>query len=146
MDNELWSVHGVKTEFTTLTELLTSCHLDSDNNLIFTRQFDDGSHGLHQKVSVVYYRAGYTPNDYFSEHEWAARTLAERSTAIKCPTVGYQLAGTKKVQQALCDDAVLQKFLDTEEDPKFLKQFFASKLWIVNDFRAVFICCRFRAV
>jgi hypothetical protein len=42
--------------------------------------------------------------------EWAARTLIERSAAVKCPTVAYHLAGTKKVQQVrqqlrapLCD-------------------------------------------
>jgi glutathione synthase len=48
-------------------------------------------------VSVVYFRAGYAPSDYFGEDEWAARALIERSAAIKCPTLGYQLAGTKKV-------------------------------------------------
>ena len=51
--------------------------------------------------SVVYFRAGYSPADYPSESraEWRARALLERSKAIKCPTVGYQLAGAKRVQQ-----------------------------------------------
>lgn len=47
----------------------------------------------------MYFRAGYTPTDYPGEAEWQARALVERSAAIKCPTLGYQLAGTKKVRQ-----------------------------------------------
>ena len=47
---------------------------------------------------MAYYRAGYTPDDYPTESEWAARLLIERSFAIKCPSIGQHLAGTKKVQ------------------------------------------------
>jgi hypothetical protein len=46
-----------------------------------------------QPVSVVYFRAGYTPNDYPGKDEWAARLLIEQSSAVKCPSVAYQLAG-----------------------------------------------------
>jgi glutathione synthase len=52
-------------------------------------------------VSVFYLRAGYTPNDYPSEIEWDARRMMERSTAVSCPTVAYQLVGAKKIQQDL---------------------------------------------
>ena len=51
-------------------------------------------------MAVVYFRAGYTPTDYAGEAEWAARVLVERCDAYKCPTVAYQLAGAKKIQQA----------------------------------------------
>lgn len=44
--------------------------------------------------------AGYTPDDYPGEEEWEARALVERSDAFKCPSVAYQLAGAKKIQQA----------------------------------------------
>lgn len=50
-------------------------------------------------MAIVYFRAGYTPTDYPSETEWAARLLVERCDAFKCPTVAYQLAGAKKIQQ-----------------------------------------------
>ena len=50
-------------------------------------------------VAVVYFRAGYTPDDYPSAAEWQARGLVERCSAFKCPTVAYQLAGAKKIQQ-----------------------------------------------
>ncbi|CAH0760223.1 unnamed protein product [Diatraea saccharalis] len=62
-------------------------------------------------VAVVYYRSGYEPAQYPSSKEWDARLRVERSTAIKCPSIAYQLAGTKKVQQALAVPGVLEKFM-----------------------------------
>lgn len=50
-------------------------------------------------VAIVYFRAGYTPTDYPTETEWDARVLVEQCDAYKCPTVAYQLAGAKKIQQ-----------------------------------------------
>ena len=47
---------------------------------------------------MVYFRAGYTPDDYPTDAEWAARATLEASAAVKCPTLAYQLAGTKKVR------------------------------------------------
>ncbi len=35
------------------------------------------------EVSVAYFRAGYTPVDYPTDAEWAARLLIEQSVAIK---------------------------------------------------------------
>lgn len=35
----------------------------------------------------------------------------ERSRAVKCPDIGTQLAGTKKVQQVLARPGVLERFL-----------------------------------
>jgi len=51
-------------------------------------------------TSIVSRVIGYTPTDYpsASDDEWKARILVERSAAVKCPTLGYQLAGTKKVK------------------------------------------------
>ena len=63
------------------------------------------------EISVVYYRAGYTPTDYPTEVEWATRLLLERSNAIKCPTIALQLAGAKKVQQVLASPGQLDRFL-----------------------------------
>lgn len=56
------------------------------------------------EVAVVYFRAGYAPRDYFGRAEWDARLKLERSTAIKCPSIAYHLAGTKKVQQVLAQE------------------------------------------
>ena len=46
----------------------------------------------------------------YSSQEWSARLKLERSRAIKCPTVGYQLVGTKKIQQVLAEPGVLERY------------------------------------
>jgi glutathione synthase len=63
------------------------------------------------EISVVYFRAGYTPNDYPGESEWLARRKLEMSKAIKCPDIAYHLVGTKKVQQVLAAPGVLERFV-----------------------------------
>ena len=78
-------------------------------------------------ISVAYYRAGYAPTDYPTNKEWEARELIENSVATKCPTVGYQLAGTKKIQQVLCEEGMVEKFL-TEPESVLLRKCFAG--WI----------------
>jgi glutathione synthetase len=77
-------------------------------------------------VSVVYFRSGYEPNQYPSQNEWDARLLIERSTAIKCPSIHYHLAGTKKVQQALAKPGALQRFLSNESDIASVKEIFTG--------------------
>lgn len=69
-----------------------------------------------QEVSVVYFRAGYSPADYPGAAQWATRLLLERSLAIKCPTVALQLAGAKKVQQVLCEPNLLESLLGSSGD------------------------------
>lgn len=67
------------------------------------------------EISVVYFRAGYTPNDYPTNVEWDTRHLIERSRAIKCPSVALQLSGAKKVQQVLTEPGVLDRFIAEDE-------------------------------
>ncbi|KAK6538954.1 hypothetical protein TWF694_010504 [Orbilia ellipsospora] len=66
------------------------------------------------EISVVYFRAGYGPDDYPTQQEWDTRYFLEESRAIKCPTVLTQLAGSKKVQQVLAGKVNLEKFVDDE--------------------------------
>ena len=63
------------------------------------------------EISTVYFRAGYTPDDYTSDRIFGVRALLERSAAIKCPSIALQLAGSKKVQQVLTRPGVLEKYL-----------------------------------
>ncbi|KAK0181266.1 hypothetical protein PV327_003561 [Microctonus hyperodae] len=74
-------------------------------------------------VAVAYYRTGYQSTAYTSNDVWSIRLLIERSRAIKCPSIQYQLAGTKKVQEALAQPGVLKQFLDESEITKVLKIF-----------------------
>lgn len=77
-------------------------------------------------VSVVYFRAGYEPLHYHSQNEWDARLLIERSSAIKCPSIYYHLAGTKKVQEALSRPGMLKRFLTDESQIKSVKEIFTG--------------------
>ncbi|CAB4285260.1 unnamed protein product [Prunus armeniaca] len=99
--------------------------------VMFVVQADERNMGG-QAIAVVYFRAGYTPNDYPSESEWRARLLMEQSSAIKCPSISYHLAGTKKIQQELVKPNVLERFVDNKEDIAKLRKCFAG-LWSLDD-------------
>jgi glutathione synthetase len=91
--------HGVTTIRKTLSEVEAEGQVLPDGTLVV-----DG-----KKVAVVYFRAGYTPNDYPSEAEWSARLLMEQSSAVKCPSISYHLVGSKKIQQELAKPNVLER-------------------------------------
>ncbi|CAL4906309.1 unnamed protein product [Urochloa decumbens] len=114
--------HGVTTIRKTLSQVEAEGQVLPDGSLLV-----DG-----KKVAVVYYRAGYTPNDYPSEAEWSARLLIEQSSAVKCPSISYHLVGTKKIQQELAKPNVLERFLENKEDIAKLRKCFAG-LWSLDD-------------
>ncbi|KAH8825824.1 glutathione synthase [Flagelloscypha sp. PMI_526] len=108
LEYELMESHGIKIHRRTLTELASSASLHASGALII-----DGT----IEVSVVYYRAGYTPNDYFGEDEWNARFLLERSNAINCPSIPLHLAGSKKIQEVLTQPDVVERYLPPSSSP-----------------------------
>ncbi|XP_048752189.2 glutathione synthetase-like [Ostrea edulis] len=79
------------------------------------------------EIAVVYYREGYSPDHYPSQKEWDARLTIERSKAIKCPTIQYQLAGTKKIQQELARHGAVEKFLSDEKEANKIRTVFAGQ-------------------
>uniref|UniRef100_A0A915EGA3 Glutathione synthetase n=1 Tax=Ditylenchus dipsaci TaxID=166011 RepID=A0A915EGA3_9BILA len=105
--------------FPTLTECTQRLSLDTDYTLLV----DGGK----QKVAVVYFHACLTSKCYKTEKEWETRLLIERSTAIKCPSIGLQLANTKKIQQVLSEPGIVEKFLDLENAQNVRKTF--AKQW-----------------
>eukprot|EP00095_Tigriopus_kingsejongensis_P004650 maker-scaffold29_size597861-snap-gene-4.34 protein:Tk04650 transcript:maker-scaffold29_size597861-snap-gene-4.34-mRNA-1 annotation:"glutathione synthetase-like isoform x1" len=100
----------------TLTEVAEEGKLDSERRL-----FVDGS-----EVAVIYFRCGYSPDQYHSEKEWDARLMMERSQAIKSPSIHYHLAGTKKVQQELALPGFLERFIDDPEKIKSIRSIFTG--------------------
>lgn len=78
------------------------------------------------EITVIYFRAGYEPNHYPSELEWNARWVMEKSKAIKCPSIQYHLAGTKKVQQALAKPNVLKRFINNDSQVKAITDIFTG--------------------
>ena len=83
--------------------------------------------GRQFEVSVVYFRAGYSPDEYHSAKDWKARKELERSRAIKCPSVLTQLAGLKKVQQVLAtpESTFLERFIHQKGEVEQLRDTFA---------------------
>ncbi|KAL6426086.1 hypothetical protein ACFW04_008984 [Cataglyphis niger] len=99
-----------------LTQLADTARLGSNMELIV----DD------YIVSVVYYRCGYVPGQYHTKKEWDVRLLIERSLAIKCPSIQYHLAGTKKIQQTLAKPGMVARFLKDEKTVAKVKEIFTG--------------------
>ncbi|CAK9215967.1 unnamed protein product [Sphagnum troendelagicum] len=119
---KLFQSYGIKMIRKSFTQVLAEGTL-GDNNTLFIGK---------QVVSVVYYRAGYSPDDYPSESEWDARLLLERSAAVKCPNISYHLAGAKKIQQELAKPGVVERFFENKEDITKVRSCFAG-LWGLDD-------------
>lgn len=98
----------------TFAELRT--HLKVLDNKLYVKE---------KEVAVVYYRVGYMP-EHYELQDWETRLEIERSHAIKCPSVGLHLAGTKKVQLCLAQPGMLERFLPCEVADK-LRRVFASQ-------------------
>lgn len=104
----LGSRHGIRTLRLSLSQI--AAQMEVDENGLLTIQ--------DQRVGLVYYRAGYSPNDLKTDAQRSAMRSMELSFAVKCPSVGHHLAGTKKVQQQLALPGVLEHFLTAEEADK----------------------------
>jgi len=113
----LFEQHGVPVIRKTLTELHAEASMDSAGRLRLGAE----------EISVVYFRSGYSPDDYYSQKEWDARLTLEKSLAVKCPSVDYQLVGAKKVQQALARAGAVERFIGSEGGAKLRTSF--AGLW-----------------
>eukprot|EP01102_Stenamoeba_stenopodia_P005562 TRINITY_DN16319_c0_g1_i1.p1 TRINITY_DN16319_c0_g1~~TRINITY_DN16319_c0_g1_i1.p1 ORF type:complete len:462 (+),score=117.64 TRINITY_DN16319_c0_g1_i1:47-1432(+) len=114
--------HNILVWRRTLSDIAERAQLNENGALVI-----DG-----REVAVTYFRAGYGPGDYTSNKEWEARELIERSKTIKSPTIAYQLAGAKKVQQELAKPGVLDRFLSDAAQIARIRASFAG-LWGLED-------------
>ncbi|KRX52464.1 Glutathione synthetase [Trichinella sp. T9] len=64
------------------------------------------------EVAVVYYRTGYLPKHFPNEDVWSAFLQIELSEAIKCPWIGFHLAGMKRMQLLLSNSDTLRSVID----------------------------------
>ncbi|CAB01655.1 Glutathione synthetase [Caenorhabditis elegans] len=85
-----------------------------------------------RQVAIVYFRAGYSPDHYPSTKEWEARERMELSTAIKTPWIGLQVANTKKTQQVLSEDGVLERFIGKPREARDIRASFAG-MWALEN-------------
>ncbi|KAJ3381817.1 hypothetical protein HDU92_005110 [Lobulomyces angularis] len=110
---KLLNKYGIKMMRKSLTEIFNEGKI-ADGNLVIDNKI----------ISVVYFRAGYCPNDYPTEDEWTARLMMEKSSAVKSPDIAYHLVGLKKFQQILSCPNILKKYLtDPLELEKVRKTF-----------------------
>jgi len=135
LELELWAAHGVPLLRLPLAALAPSrgdaALAPAPRGAAFSAPalLHRGAGGAVYELSVVYFRAGYGPEDYPGEEEWEGRAAADAGAAIKCPCLGYQLAGTKKVQQLLaCDAAALPRFLPDPAAAAAVRAVFAG-MW-----------------
>lgn len=118
----LWDNHKIPVVRMSLAEIYDKISLDEKSGRLTFDNKNIG--GRQQEVAVVYFRAGYAPTDYPSGYntkdgtgvEWLARERLERGSATKCPSLGYHLAGTKKVQQELARMGIVEQFFPAETD------------------------------
>lgn len=111
LEFRLFAQHQIPVVRLSLANIHTIVKLDKATGVL---TLDNGT-----EIAVVYFRAGYAPTDYPDGDtgvEWQAREKLECSRATKCPSLGYHLAGTKKVQQELARPRVLERFFPDETD------------------------------
>ena len=106
--------HGIRVKRFTLEQLH---HAQIKNQRLFFQG---------EEIAVAYFRAGYTPNDYQHHNSWSARLLLERCSAIKVPTLAFQLAGMKKVQNALASPPLLKQLISDKKQRQRIQGCFAQ--------------------
>eukprot|EP00283_Hemiselmis_rufescens_P027054 CAMPEP_0173448260 /NCGR_PEP_ID=MMETSP1357-20121228/40390_1 /TAXON_ID=77926 /ORGANISM="Hemiselmis rufescens, Strain PCC563" /LENGTH=486 /DNA_ID=CAMNT_0014414751 /DNA_START=163 /DNA_END=1623 /DNA_ORIENTATION=+ len=103
LEFRIFDKHSIPVIRATLAEIESESTLDEGSRRLMLRGFE---------ISVIYFRAGYAPTDYFGDSEWSARLKMERSAAVKCPTAAYQCVGAKKIQQVLAAAGETERFVD----------------------------------
>jgi glutathione synthetase len=119
LEFKLWSDHGIPVDRISLTKASAEITVGEEGAL----KLGD------KEIAVVYYRAGYAPTDYPDGDdgiEWDARLTLENSRAAKCPSLGYHLAGTKKVQQELARPGILERFFPKPEEKEMVEKMRAA--------------------
>ncbi|AMD18848.1 HBL054Cp [Eremothecium sinecaudum] len=116
LEYNLFKQHGILSKRLTIHEIHTKIILEPTKKKLYLKSTG-------QEVGLVYFRAGYTPNDYVTEQDWENRLLLETSFAIKAPNLLTQLSGTKKIQQLLADKSILSRFASSDEIEKLYATF-----------------------
>jgi glutathione synthetase len=114
LEYALFEENGVRAFRLPFEQTMLHTKLAEDRTLLYT---PPNSPSNTYEVTTIYFRAGYSPDDYPEEKEWEARLHLEKSRAIKCPSVLTHLAGCKKVQQVLATphSPHLKRFLPNDQ-------------------------------
>ncbi|AET38355.1 glutathione synthase Ecym_2643 [Eremothecium cymbalariae DBVPG len=120
LEYNLFKHHNIKSCRLTLHEIHEKTKTDATSRRLYLN-------ATNQEISVVYFRAGYSPADFSCDQDWENRLSLETSLAIKAPNLLTQLSGTKKIQQLLTSSSVLTRFVSEEVasklSPTFVKMY-----------------------
>ncbi|KAL8683691.1 MAG: hypothetical protein Q9186_000325 [Xanthomendoza sp. 1 TL-2023] len=100
LSTSLQTTYGIPTFRLPYSLILDHTSISSDGKRVLIYSPPHLANTVYE-VSLIYFRAGYSPSHYPSSSSWQARLQLERSAAIKCPSILTHLAGSKKVQQEL---------------------------------------------
>ena len=125
---ELQSIHKIPVFRLPFSHALENTSIPSDDSSRPLVYMPPHSPSTPYEVTTLYFRAGYSPNDYNFSDAWKARLHLERSAAIKCPSILTHLAGSKKVQQILATPSspYLDHFLCTTSSRSFIDRIRAT--------------------
>jgi glutathione synthetase len=129
LEYELLEKHSIPVHHKTFDQLQHAASLDPSSSALLLQTTE----GSEVEISTVYYRAGYTPNDYTTSAHYDVRQRLERSMAIKCPSIALQLAGSKKIQAVLAKPGVAESFLLPDSSKGYVEPFTEED---VKDLRA----------
>jgi glutathione synthase len=104
LSDELYNKYKITSKRITLEEIKAKCNQDENGNLTLDSQL----------ISLFYFRAGYTENDYPNEESWLGRELIELSTAIKVPDINTFLTTFKIFQYELSKPQILMRYCHSE--------------------------------
>ena len=104
LSDELYNKYKIPSIRMTLEEIKTKCVQDENGNLTLNGQF----------ISLFYFRASYTENDFPNEESWQGRELIELSTAIKVPDINTFLTTFKIFQYELSKPQILMHYCHSE--------------------------------
>ncbi|SCU80247.1 LAME_0B02190g1_1 [Lachancea meyersii CBS 8951] len=125
LEYKLFQDYGIKSVRLTIHDINTKTTMDPNTKRLFYNPTGE-------EISVVYFRAGYSPQDFTNSQDWENRLLLETSYAIKAPNLLTQLAGVKKVQQILTEESTLKRFVPDEKERASLVDSFV-KIYPMDD-------------
>lgn len=99
--------YGIRTIRLTFQEIGARSNVDPNGTFTISGNTFDSL----KEISVVYFRAGYTPTDYLTDADYTTRFQIEATRAIKCPSIPLQLAGSKKIQEYITHGSELEDLL-----------------------------------
>lgn len=106
----------------TFADLVNVVYIGPNKELLLRVANKNEMGHLSMEVGVVYYRTGYSPEDFAEKTWWDVRVKMEHSRAIKCPNIGWHLAGVKQVQNVITQNpALLERWL-IPDDAALLRQ------------------------